>query len=280
MSLTLPTTKSGNENDEPAVAITGVTKQFNNGILALDKITLEVAFGTFVVILGPSGAGKSTLLRCLNGLESPNIGGVKIGGKTVTRRSLRKIRREVAMVFQRFNLIGRLNVMTNVLCGRLGKRSSLGSLIYLMRREDIVIGKSALARVGLISRAWERADTLSGGEQQRVGIARALAQEPKVLLADEPIASLDPATGGEIMELLREIQKERDLTLLVSLHQVDFARRYADRIIGLCKGSIVFDGSPKDLDEIALHKIYNLRLNDDTVSSKSNGSDGLALAHS
>ena len=260
--------------------ITEVSKQFSNGILALNKINLEVASGCFVVILGASGAGKSTLLRCLNGLETPNTGGVKIGEKTVTRRSLRKIRREVAMVFQKFNLIGRLNVMTNVLCGRLGKRSTLGSLIYLMRREDIVIADSALSRVGLISRAWERADTLSGGEQQRIGIARALAQEPKVLLADEPVASLDPATAEEIMVLLREIQKERALTLLVSLHQVDFARRYADRIIGLCKGSIVFDGPPKDLDEFALRKIYDLRLSDATVASKNNGNDGLALAHS
>jgi len=260
--------------------ITTVSKQFKNGIVALKQINLEVASGSFVVILGPSGAGKSTLLRCVNGLETPDIGGVRIGEKTVTQRSLRKIRRDVAMVFQKFNLIGRLNVMANVLCGRLGKRSTLGSLIYLMRREDMVIANSALARVGLISRAWERADKLSGGEQQRVGIARALAQEPKILLADEPVASLDPSTGEEIMTLLREIQKEKALTLLVSLHQVDFARRYADRIIGLCKGSIVFDGPPKHLDDTALRKIYDLRPDGDVISPNNNGSNGLALAHS
>jgi len=278
--LTSATTTSDDKIDDPAIVVTGVTKQFSNGILALEKINLKVASGSFVVILGPSGAGKSTLLRCLNGLETPSTGGVKIGKKTVTRRSLRTIRREVAMVFQRFNLIGRLNVMANVLCGRLGKRSTLGSLIYLMRSEDMIVANSALARVGLISRAWERADTLSGGEQQRIGIARALAQEPTVLLADEPVASLDPATGEEIMVLLREIQKEKALTLLVSLHQVDFARRYADRIIGLRKGAIVFDGPPKNLDEIVLQEIYGPQQNDETVPSKGIGSDGLALAHS
>lgn len=278
--MTLPTIKSANEAELPAITIAGITKRFTNGILALAKINLEVASGSFVVILGPSGAGKSTLLRCVNGLETPSAGGVRVGDKSVTRRSLRSIRQNVAMVFQRFNLVGRLNVMSNVLCGRLGKRSTLGSLIYFMRQEDMTIANAALARVGLLSRAWERADTLSGGEQQRIGIARALAQEPKVLLADEPVASLDPATGEEIMVLLREIQKEGALTLLISLHQVDFARRYADRIIGLRDGEIVFDGPPQDLDEIALQEIYGRPPSGDKILSKDKTNDDLALADS
>ena len=248
--MTLPTIKSVDEAELPAITIAGITKRFANGILALAEINLKVASGSFVVILGPSGAGKSTLLRCLNGLETPSAGGVKVGDKSVTRRSLRTIRQDVAMVFQRFNLVGRLNVMSNVLCGRLGKRSTLGSLIYLMRQEDMTIANAALARVGLLSRAWDRADTLSGGEQQRIGIARALAQKPKVLLADEPVASLDPATGEEIMALLREIQKEGALTLLMSLHQVDFARRYADRIIGSEMGKLYLMVHPRILTKL------------------------------
>ena len=233
--------------------------------MALSDINLEVHPGSFVVILGSSGAGKSTLLRCVNGLETPSAGYVKVGTNLVTRRTFRLIRRNVAMIFQRFNLIGRLNVMSNVLCGRLGKRSTVGSLFYLMRKDDMTIANAALQRVGLLSRAWERADTLSGGEQQRVGIARALSQKPEILLADEPVASLDPATGEEIMTLLQEIQMEGTLTLLVSLHQVDLARRYAERIIGLKAGKIVFDGPPECLDESALRAIYGDAINDKNV---------------
>jgi len=260
--------QSVNNSELPAISIFGVSKKFENGFEALGDINLDIASGSFVVILGPSGAGKSTLLRCVNGLEKPSTGAVKVGSKLVTRRSLQAIRRNVAMIFQRFNLVGRLNVMSNVLCGRLGKRSTLGSLLYFMRQDDMTIANAALDRVGLLSRAWERADTLSGGEQQRIGIARALAQEPKVLLADEPVASLDPTTGEEIMTLLREIQMEGSLTLLVSLHQVEFARKYAERIVGLREGKIVFDGPPNALDDVALQAIYGRPSNDEKFVSK------------
>jgi phosphonate transport system ATP-binding protein len=160
------------------------------------------------------------------------------------------------MVFQHFNLVDRLSVMTNVLVGRLKHRSWLGSLLYLFRREDLTIAHEALDRVGLVDKCWERADKLSGGQQQRVGIARALAQRPKVILADEPVASLDPVSSEEIMCLLHEICRRDGITLLVNLHQVELARRFADRIVGLNDGKVVFDGSPAQLDKNALFKIY------------------------
>jgi len=240
----------------PAIAIAGLEKHFPNGVAALRGVDLTIEPASFVVILGPSGAGKSTLLRCINGLETPSAGDVTVRGRPVVTRNLRSIRAEVAMVFQSFNLVGRLNVMANVLCGRLGKRSTLGSLFYLMRPEDRAVAERALARVDLTDRAWERADRLSGGQQQRVGIARALAQEPAIMLADEPVASLDPASSEEILDLLREIQQRDRITLVVSLHQVEFARRYAERIIGLNDGKIVYDGGVDDLTEEALEAIY------------------------
>ena len=190
-----------------------------------------------MVILGPSGAGKSTLLRCVNGLETPSAGVVRVGDKSVTRRSLRSIRQNVAMVFQRFNLVGRLNVMSNVLCGRLGKRSTLGSLIYFMRQEDMTIANAALERVGLLSRAWERADTLSGGEQQRATIARALLNHPKIILADEPTGNLDTHSGDQILALFEELQQESH-TIVVVTHDKDVANR-ADRIVTICDGKIM-----------------------------------------
>jgi phosphonate transport system ATP-binding protein len=160
------------------------------------------------------------------------------------------------MVFQRFNLVERLSVVTNVLTGRLGHRSWFGSLFFLFRKEDMEIAQETLDRVGLTSKAWSRADKLSGGEQQRVGIARALAQRPEVILADEPVASLDPVTSEEIMGLLREICDRDGITVVVNLHQVDLARRYADRIIGLNAGRLVFDGTPCQLSDQVLETIY------------------------
>ena len=250
-----PTRSSSNDPPPPAIRIAGLRKRFANGIVALAGVELTIAAGSFVVILGPSGAGKSTLLRCINGLETPSAGSVAVEGRAVTRKSLRAIRRRVAMVFQRFNLVGRLSVMANVLCGRLGRRSTLASLVYLMRREDLAVAGEALARVGLDDRAWDRADRLSGGQQQRVGIARALAQEPAIMLADEPVASLDPATSVEILDLLHEIQRQ-GITMLMSLHQVEYARRYAERVIGLNDGRVVFDGAPAALTPAVLETIY------------------------
>jgi phosphonate transport system ATP-binding protein len=240
-----------------SISISSVSKRFPNGVKALSGINTEIQPGSFTVILGPSGAGKSTLLRLMNGLETPSDGEVRIGTDMVCHRKLRHIRSNVAMVFQQFNLVNRLSVITNVLTGRLAHRSWLGSMFYLFRNEDMEIAKDALSRVSLTEKAWERADKLSGGQQQRVGIARALAQKPKVILADEPVASLDPVSSGEIMTLLREICSRDGITVVVNLHQVELARRFADRIIGMSNGKIVFDDSPQQMTQSALRTIYH-----------------------
>lgn len=238
------------------ISIQSVTKRFPNGFEALKGIDTEIQSGSFTVVLGPSGAGKSTLLRLLNGLETPTAGAVRIGGEVVDVHRLRHIRAQVAMVFQQFNLVDRLSVVTNVLTGRLAHRSWVGSVFYLFRTEDMAVAQEALARVGLTDKAWSRADKLSGGQQQRVGIARALAQRPKVILADEPVASLDPVSSEEIMGLLREICDRDGITVVVNLHQVDLAKRFADRIIGMNSGRVVFDGTPAALTPQALRTIY------------------------
>lgn len=239
-----------------SISIRSVSKRFPNGFEALHDINTEIQAGSFTVILGPSGAGKSTLLRLLNGLETPSSGNVRIAGDVICQRKLRDIRSKVAMVFQQFNLVNRLSVITNVLTGRLAHRSWLGSVFYLFRNEDMDIAKHALSRVALTDKAWERADKLSGGQQQRVGIARALAQQPKVILADEPVASLDPVSSEEIMTLLREICDRDGITVVVNLHQVELARRFADRVIGMSSGKIVFDGSTQEMTQSALRTIY------------------------
>lgn len=239
-----------------AISIQSVSKRFPNGFEALKDVSTEIRSGSFTVVLGPSGAGKSTLLRLMNGLEAPTTGEVCIGGESVVGEKLRSIRSKVAMVFQQFNLVDRLSVVTNVLTGRLAHRSWVGSVFYLFRKEDMGIAQEALSRVALTDKAWSRADKLSGGQQQRVGIARALAQQPKVILADEPVASLDPVSSEEIMALLREICDRDGITVVVNLHQVDLARRFADRIIGMNSGKIVFDGSPEQMTQSMLRTIY------------------------
>ncbi len=239
------------------ISIRSVSKRFPNGCEALTGIDAEIEPGSFTVVLGPSGAGKSTLLRLMNGLEAATTGEVRIAGETVNPRQLRQIRSKVGMVFQQFNLIDRLSVMTNVLTGRLGQRSWIGSVFYLFRKEDVVIAHAALARVGLTDKAWSRADKLSGGQQQRVGIARALAQQPKIILADEPVASLDPVSSEEIMSLLREICDRDGITVVVNLHHVELALRFADRIIGMNNGRIVFQGSAEQMTQDALRTIYH-----------------------
>ena len=231
-------------------------KRFPGGQEALKDISTAIEPGSFTVILGPSGAGKSTLLRLINGLEPLTAGTVKVAGNALERRKLRAMRAQVGMVFQQFNLVPRLSVMTNALTGRLAYRSWMGSVLHLFRREDLDIAHEALARVGLAEKAWCRADQLSGGQQQRVGIARALAQQPKVILADEPVASLDPVSSEEIMALLKGICDRDGITLLVNLHQVELARRFADRVIGLNRGRLVFEGSPQELSRDVLETIY------------------------
>jgi phosphonate transport system ATP-binding protein len=217
-------------------------------IKALQRNSLTIEQGTFVVLLGASGAGKSTLLRTLNGLVRPTSGNVIAEGigDITGHAALRRHRRQTGMVFQQHHLIGRLSVLHNVLMGRLGYHGSWATLMPWLRDEK-ELALAAIERVGLLDRALQRADQLSGGQQQRVGVARALVQKPRTLLADEPVASLDPATAERLLNLMHDICKTDGLTAVVSLHQVEFARRFADRIIGLKGGAIVFDGTPAEL---------------------------------
>lgn len=233
----------------------GVT--YPGGATALRSANVEFRRGEFTVLLGLSGAGKSTLLRTLSHLTMPTSGRVVSSslGPLDTEEVLRRHRRKTAMVFQHHQLIGRKTALANVMTGRLGYRSSLGSLLPPSRAE-LRLGLRCLERVGMLEKAMSRADNLSGGQQQRVGIARALAQQPEMVLADEPVASLDPATSEKVLTLLQTVCREDDITAVVSLHQLEYARRFADRIIGLAHAQIVFDGAPDELDESALDLIY------------------------
>lgn len=245
------------------VSMNKISKKFSNGIHALRDISVDFAEGSMTAILGPSGAGKSTMLRIINGLELPTSGEVKVGDLVVNRSTLREVRGKVGMIFQHYNLVTRLSVMTNVLTGRLKYRSWLGSMLYLFSNKDMDYAFQALDRVGLLDRAWDRADRLSGGQQQRVGIARALAQQPRVILADEPVASLDPVTSEEILQLLRDICDRDGITVIVNLHQADLAKRFASRIIGLKAGEIIFDDSPEKFDQYYFDQIYHKKESND-----------------
>jgi phosphonate transport system ATP-binding protein len=230
---------------------------YPGGHEALRSTDLEVAAGEFLVVLGSSGAGKSTLLRSLNGLVRLTEGELEAQGigRIAGAAALRALRRRTGMVFQQHHLIGRLSALENVLTGRLAYHGSLRTLLPLPR-EDKLIALEALERVGMLDLALRRADQLSGGQQQRVGIARALAQRPRLLLADEPIASLDPVTGIRVLSLMRDICKADGIAAVVSLHHVELARRFADRIVGLAGGAVVFEGPPRALDDKALSRIY------------------------
>jgi phosphonate transport system ATP-binding protein len=235
-----------------------LSKIYPGGTRALVDVTLRVEAGEIVTVLGRSGAGKSTLLRCVNGFVQATRGHVVVDGLTVDARdrTLRAIRRRAGMIFQEFNLLGRLTVLENVLAGRLAHRPTVPTLLRRFPRDDYDLALAALARVGLDARARQRADTLSGGERQRVAIARVLAQQPMVLLADEPVASLDPHIGAAVLDLIRTVAAEDGLAVLMSLHQVDFARRFSDRIIGLCRGAVVFRGPAAWLTEPEADRIY------------------------
>jgi phosphonate transport system ATP-binding protein len=230
---------------------------YPNGTRALAPTSLEFARGMFTVLLGASGAGKSTLLRAINALVRPTHGEVVaegIGALTDGRR-IRAQRCRTGMIFQQHQLIGRASVLLNVLTGRLGYHSSLRTLLpFSVTEKELAL--TAIERVGLIEYALRRADQLSGGQQQRVGIARALVQNPTVILADEPVASLDPATADHVLGLLHGICKADGITAIVSLHQLDFARRYADRIVGLANGKVVFDGAPARLGTAEVARLY------------------------
>lgn len=243
------------------IRISHVEKQFATGVKALKDINLEIGRGEFVVFLGPSGAGKSTLLRCINGFVYPGGGKVEVAGLHLNRKrdELKKIRTRVAMIFQQFHLVKRLSVLENVLCGSLARNSVWFSTFKFFRREDVELAIQCLERVGMKDKMHQRADQLSGGQQQRVAIARALVQKPSIMLADEPVASLDPKTSVLVMNFLKTINREDGMTVVVSLHDVELARKFADRIVGISKGQLVVDKPVGDLTERDLEKIYEFQ---------------------
>ena len=236
-----------------------LTKVYPGGVQALTDISCEVPDGQFVAVIGLSGSGKSTMLRCINRLVEPTSGRVIWNGADVTAANpdeLRRVRRRIGMVFQHFNLVSRSSVLTNVLSGRLGYVNPAWSLINRFSKADIEKAHQRLGRVGIADKARQRADALSGGQQQRVGIARALMQDPEIILADEPVASLDPVLAHSIMQHLELINKEDGVTVLCSLHFLDLVQRYAHRVIALNEGRLVFDGTAQQIDDQRFKEIY------------------------
>ena len=231
--------------------------------VALHPVSLDIKDRQFTVLLGSSGAGKSTFLRCLNLMNPLESGNIRVSGfeGSWEKRALQILRRETGMIFQQHQLIERQTALQNVLMGRLGYHSFFRTLFPLSKAEQ-ELGLQCLKRVGLLDKALCRVDELSGGQQQRVGIARVLAQKPKTILADEPVASLDPATADKVLNLIHTICKEDGISAVVSLHQVDLAKKYGDRIIGLAGGRVVFDGQPDELSERQVEALYQNRLVD------------------
>ncbi|WP_377839290.1 phosphonate ABC transporter ATP-binding protein [Bosea sp. UC22_33] len=237
------------------IKIEGLKKSYA-GRPVLQGIDLSVKAGEFLVVLGPSGAGKSTLLRCINGLARPDAGRTVIDGTVFDTKRAPAGKRPVAMIFQHHNLVKRLSVLKNVLVGRMAGLSSVLSMLQLFPREDVAIAMDCLARVELAHKANSRGDQLSGGEQQRVGIARALAQQPAVILCDEPVASLDPKTSRIVLGYLKAICKAEGIAVICNLHQVDYAVEFGERIVGLSGGRVVFDDTPDHLTSEIVHQIY------------------------
>ena len=232
---------------------------------AVGNVDLEIAAGSFVGVIGRSGAGKSTLLRLINRLADPTEGRILWDGVDVTAlkgRKLREWRSRCAMIFQQFNLVGRLDVLTNVLMGRLAKVSTTSSVLRLWSEEDKAIALSALEQFDIGALAAQRADSLSGGQQQRVAIARAMVQDPSIILADEPIASLDPRNTKVVMDALLPINKHFGITVLCNLHSLDLAREYCDRLVGMAAGKVVFDGAPAALTADVARDLYGLEAAD------------------
>lgn len=239
--------------------VENLTKVYPNGTKALNGVSFEVKEGEFLAVIGLSGSGKSTLLRCINRLIEPTSGTILWNDVDVTAvkgNDIRKVRRQIGMVFQQFNLVKRSPVMTNVLSGRLGYVSTLPSLLGIFSKADHDKAMQNLEMVGLEDKAKVRADSLSGGQQQRVGIARALMQDPKMILADEPVASLDPVLAHSILKYLEKLNKEFGITVLCSLHFLDLVHRYATRAIALKDGYLVFDGLPNEIDNEHFKSIY------------------------
>lgn len=249
--------RSGQAEESPEIRIASLQKQYG-AVEVLRGIDLTVERGEFVCLLGLSGAGKTTLIRCINGLVTPTAGDVFVGGTPLPKHGpeLRRFRRRIGMVFQHFNLVGRLSAIQNVLTGISGKLSTARSVLGIYSAKDRSFALECLRRTGIERKADARSDTLSGGEKQRVAVARVLAQAPNVILADEPVSSVDLKIGRQILGLLQKIAKEDQITVVCNIHNVDMAKAFADRIIGMSNGVIVFDGRPSELDESALDRIY------------------------
>ena len=255
-----PQQNNGNGGKAPrSLIVKDLVKAYVPGKPVLKNISFEVSGCSTVAIIGPSGTGKSTLLRCINRLIDPTSGSIVVAGHEITRLSgkdLRLARHHVGMVFQEFNLVERLSVIENVLCGRLGFVPVWRAWLRKYSQEDIDRAFELIDLVGLSDFATTRADALSGGQRQRVGIARAVMQNPDVIMADEPTSSLDPKTSVEIMELLNDFSRSHDIPVLINIHDVNLAKRFATRIIGMSEGNIVFDGLPADLTDDHLKQIY------------------------
>ena len=251
--------KGGDYGAMAMLKIQNLTKVYEGGVQALTDVSFEVPKGQFLAVIGLSGSGKSTLLRCINRLIEPTSGKIFWNGQDVTafdEDDLRRYRRKIGMVFQHFNLVHRSSVLKNVLAGRLGYVNPAWSLFNRFPKEDLDKAFAQLTRVGIADKASNRADELSGGQQQRVGIARALMQDPDIILADEPVASLDPVLAHSIMQYLEMINKEDGVTVLCSLHFLDLVHRYADRVVDLNEGRLVFEGPPEAIDDQKFKDIY------------------------
>ncbi len=236
--------------------IKSLRKNFESGTEALKGVDLKINKGEFVSILGPSGSGKTTLLRSINGLENIDNGEIFLDNKKIDRIYLSEVQNKTGMIFQEFNLVNNLSTINNVLTGLLNSSSKFLSMFYLFTREQKLEALQSLETVDLLDKAYSRADELSGGQRQRVGIARAIIKKPLLLLADEPVASLDPKASNLIMSLLKKINKEFNITILCNLHQIELATQYSDRIVGLLDGAIMFDESTQNINKANINKIY------------------------
>ncbi|RYL92659.1 phosphonate ABC transporter ATP-binding protein [Sporolactobacillus sp. THM19-2] len=245
-----------------------ISLTYPNGHRGLNHVNLKIDSGEFVVVVGLSGAGKSTLVRCINQLVKPTEGELLINGKNTLRyreHELKHLRKNIGMIFQNYNLVNRMSVLRNVLTGRLGYTGTIRSMFGLFSQKDRELAFNSLKRIGIAEKAYSRADELSGGQQQRVSIARALTQQANIILADEPVASLDPPTSHVVMRDLKRINQEDGITTIVNLHFIDMAMEYADRIVGMRNGEIVFDGSVDTVSETTFEEIYGRKIKDNDM---------------
>lgn len=249
-----------------------VGKTYPNGTVALTDVDIEIAQGEFVAVIGLSGAGKSTLIKLINKMHETTSGVLTVNDIVVDSslrgKTLRSFRRNIGMIFQSFNLIGRTTVIKNVLAARVAEMDPFSSLFGIYTREDKIKALEALNQVGILEKAYIRADQLSGGQQQRVALARTIAQNPSIILADEPVASLDPITATQVMSDFEKINKELNITVIANMHHVDMALKYARRVIGIREGRVVFDGPSSDITEALLKEIYGRDITDDDIMAK------------